>query len=321
MTMEHEIEVAVTQRKRESQGVISLSLKAVDGTALPSFEPGAHIDVILSNGIVRQYSLCSEPVQPTHYRIGVLLTADSRGGSREIHRLAVGDRLFIRPPRNNFRIFPETTSGVLVAGGIGVTPIMSMARHLSDRSVPFVFHYFTRSRALTPFRKEITSSTYKGNVVLRHDDVGGRPTSGELRAVLGAAAPGKHAYICGPEALLAACVEAAAEQGWPSDHLHFERFRASTDHSSGRSVTVKLARSGRTVEVPENVTLAQALIRAGVAVAVSCEQGICGTCITTVLEGVPDHRDVFLSDSEKTAGGKIALCCSRAKTSSLTLDL
>ncbi len=313
--------VVISQRRRESQGVISLLLEATDGGDLPEFSAGAHIDVITPGGLVRQYSLCSHPADRKHYRIGVLLTGDSRGGSREIHRLAVGSPLRISAPRNLFHLHSPLDSCVLIAGGIGVTPIMTMARTLHERQVPFVFHYLTRTRALTPFRKEITAAEYGASVVLRHDDESGVPATGDLALALGAPSADRHAYVCGPEPLVTKCLEAAAGNGWPADSVHVERFRAPNETPAGAPLLLKLARSGIEVAVAGNKSMAKALIEAGINVPVSCEQGICGTCVATVLEGVPEHRDSFLSHAEKAAGRRITLCCSRSVTPSLTLDL
>jgi vanillate O-demethylase ferredoxin subunit len=313
--------VRVRQRRREVNNIVGIELEACDGRALPSFSAGSHIDIILPSGLIRQYSLCSDPERPDSYRIAVLLEPESRGGSREVHALAIGQQLAISSPRNHFPLADHHESAVLIAGGIGVTPIMTMARSLYRQGVPFAFHYLTRSRAITAFRKELQAAGYGPSLQLRHDEDEGIPGHAELVERIGMPGLNRHLYVCGPHPLINAVVAAAAEAGWCEDTIHLEHFKAPGDPVAGEPVTLRLAKSGITVEVPGDRTLARALADAGISVPVSCEQGICGTCIVGVIEGVPDHRDSVLTQTEREAGKLMAVCCSRALTPVLALDL
>jgi vanillate monooxygenase ferredoxin subunit len=313
--------VRIRQRRREVNNIVGIELEACDGLALPSFSAGSHIDIVLPSGLIRQYSLCSDPERPDSYRIAVRLEAESRGGSREVHALAMGQELAISPPRNHFPLADHHESAVLIAGGIGVTPIMTMARSLHRQGVPFAFHYLNRSRALTAFRKELQAAGYGPSLQLRYDEDEGISSRAELVERIGMPGPHRHLYVCGPHPLIKATVAAAAQAGWSDEAIHLEHFRAPGDPVSGVAVTLRLVKSGITVEAPGDRTLARALADAGMRVPVSCEQGICGTCIVGVIEGVPDHRDSFLTQAEREEGNRIALCCSRALTPVIVLDL
>ena len=321
MIRHERIPVRIRRRRREVNNIVSIELEAVSGSALPGFTAGAHIDLVLPSGLIRQYSLCSDPRDSGTYRIAVLLEPDSRGGSREVHSLAVGQELSIGVPRNHFSLADEHESAVLIAGGIGVTPIMTMAANLHGDGIPFAFHYLTRSRAATAFRKELQASRFGASPHLRHDDEEGVPSPDELERRIGPPASGRHLYVCGPRPLIAAAVAAAQRTGWSDEAIHVEHFKAPGDAVAGDPVTLHLVRRGLTLEVPGDRTLARALADAGIAVPVSCEQGICGTCVVVVSAGTPDHRDCFLTEQERARGDCIALCCSRALSPCLSLDL
>ncbi|WP_083508301.1 PDR/VanB family oxidoreductase [Erythrobacter sp. AP23] len=314
-------QVRIRSRRREVNGIVSLQLEPCEGEHLPAFSAGAHIDLLLPSGTIRQYSLCSDPEQHSSYRIAVLLDPQSRGGSREVHSLAVGQELSIGKPRNHFPLADNHDSAVLVAGGIGVTPMLAMAQTLHRQSVPFTFHYLTRSRSSTAFRKELRSSAFSDHVHLRHDDQQGVADSAGLAELIGEPREDRHLYVCGPQPLIGATVEAAQATRWSDEFIHFEHFKAPNDPVDGDPVTLRLERSGKTVEVPGDCTLAKALANEGINVPVACEQGICGTCVVSVLDGTPDHRDTFLREEERKEGKRMALCCSRSLTPSLTLDL
>lgn len=321
MIREPRIPVRIRRRRREVNNIVGFELEACPGGDLPPFTAGAHIDLVLPSGLIRQYSLCSDPRDTSFYRIAVLLEPESRGGSREVHALAAGQELTISAPRNSFPLAEQHDSAVLIAGGIGVTPIMTMAQTLQRRGVPFAFHYLTRSRAMTAFRKELQTASFGPSLHLRHDEEGGMASPAELERRIGPASAGRHLYMCGPRPLIAACEDIARQAGWQEECIHVEHFKAADEPVSGNAVTLHLARSGITVEVPGDRTLAKALADAGVHVPVACEQGICGTCIVGVESGSPDHRDSFLGEAERQKGDCIALCCSRALTPALTLDL
>lgn len=321
MIRHERIPVRIRRRRREVNNIVSIELEATSGSALPGFAAGSHIDLVLPSGTIRQYSLCSDPRDPGVYRIAVLLEPASRGGSREAHSLAVGQELAIGAPRNHFPLADAHDSAVLLAGGIGVTPIMTMAGALHRDGVPFVFHYLTRSRAGTAFRKELQASAFAASLRLRHDDGEGIPSPETLEGLIGPPASGRHLYICGPRPLIATAIAAAERAGWSEGAIHVEHFKASGEEVAGDPVTLHLIRRGITLEVSGDRTLARALAEAGVEVPVSCEQGICGTCVVGVTAGTPDHRDSFLTAEERARADCIALCCSRALTPSLSLDL
>jgi vanillate monooxygenase ferredoxin subunit len=321
MNRHERISVRIRRRRREVNNIVSIELEAVAGSPLPGFTAGSHVDLLLPSGLIRQYSLCSDPLDLNTYRIAVLLEPASRGGSREVHSLAVGQELSIGVPRNHFPLADDHDSAVLIAGGIGITPIMTMAQTLYRNGVRFSFHYLTRSRMATSFRKELQASSFGSSLQLRHDDEEGIPSPAELERRIGPPAKGRHLYVCGPRPLIAACIAAADRAGWTDEAIHVEHFKGPDEQVSGKPVTLHLVRRGITIEVPGDRTLARALAEAGIEVPVSCEQGICGTCMVAVTAGTPDHRDSFLTDEERARGNCIALCCSRSMDPSMSLDL
>lgn len=312
------IQVEITSRVQEADGVVSLDLRALDGAALPRFEAGAHIDVHVAEGCVRQYSLCNDPSEDDRYRLGILLEANSRGGSSAIHAgFAVGQRLAISAPRNNFRLIEDAGRSLLLAGGIGVTPLVAMAHRLQSLGADFAFHYCARTLARTAFQRELTQSSFADKVTLHIDEQG---PGLDIDAVLAGVAPGDHLYICGPAGFIEFVSAAAKRLGWPGGQVHLEHFAAEID-ATGDAFEVEARRSGVTVMVPGDKTIAQVLLAAGIDVPLSCEQGVCGTCVTEVIEGVPDHRDLFLSEDEQAANAEMAICCSRARSARLVLNI
>jgi vanillate O-demethylase ferredoxin subunit len=254
--------------------------------------------------------------------IAVLLEADSRGGSAAIHALVPGDTIEIGPPRNLFPLVQEAEHSILFAGGIGITPILSMAHHLSATGASFEMHYSARSPARMAFRDDLRNSRFSDRVHLYHDTDPPHARL-DLGTLLREPAAGKHLYVCGPAGFIAAVLAAASEQGWQPANVHREYFGAAPHiaNDSNHAFTVELARSGASVEVGAAESIVKALARIGVEVPVSCEQGVCGTCLTRVLDGTPDHRDSYLLDSEKEANNQILCCCSRAKSNLLVLDI
>jgi vanillate O-demethylase ferredoxin subunit len=316
------LDVVIARRVYETDDIVALELVAVNGGPLPPFEPGAHVDVHVGGGVVRQYSLCNDPAEHDRYRLAVLREAASRGGSLEIHRTFVAARAVqISPPRNRFPLVEDARLSVLIAGGIGVTPLMTMAHRLQRLGADFIFHYCTRSRDRAAFLGELARATFADRVRFHHDD-GDAAQRFVAETALPSPQPGTHLYVCGPAGFMAYVTGAAKAAGWPADHVHTEYFSRDTDVDvTGDRFTVTAARSGVTVEVPPDRTIAQQLLDHGVVVPLACEQGICGTCITGVLEGVPDHRDWYQTDAEKATNSHIMVCCSRAKTALLVLDL
>ena len=313
-------DLVVLERVEEADGVVAIRLGAPSGERLPMWEPGAHIDVQLENGVERQYSLCSHFHADT-WRIAVLREPNSRGGSSWIHdHVKAGDMVRTRGPRNHFPLV-DAPSYVFIAGGIGVTPILCMAERLAVTGADFEMHYCTRSRSRTAFHERIRASGFAGRVHFHFDD-GDAAQRLDLAALLAAPAPGAHLYVCGPKGFMDAVLGSARAGGWPEASLHVEYFNAEvTSHDADAPFEVQLASSGRVVVVPRERTVVQALADAGVEVPTSCEQGVCGTCLTRVLSGVPDHRDLYLTPDEQAANDQFTPCCSRAKTPRLVLDL
>ncbi|WP_304306872.1 PDR/VanB family oxidoreductase [Pseudacidovorax intermedius] len=315
------LQVRVQRKSQEAEGIVSLELVSADGRPLPGFGAGSHIDVNLPNGLVRQYSLCNSAAERHRYRIAVLREPTSRGGSAAVHDLVKeGDVLTISAPRNHFALHDAPRS-LLLAGGIGVTPILCMAQRLATWGADFEMHYCTRSPARTAFREEIAASGFADKVHLHHDD---GPEAQKLRVaeLLKTPEPGTQIYVCGPGGFIDHVVNTAKANGWPAQQIHLEYFAAAAQDTSGdQPFEVKLTSSGQTYRIPKDQTIVQALRAEGVEIMVSCEQGVCGTCITRVLEGVPDHRDCYLTDDERAANDQFTPCCSRSKTPLLVLDL
>lgn len=320
MTANTTLSVVIARRKSEADGILSLDLVPVAGTSLPPFEAGSHIDVMIAPDLVRQYSLCNDPAESGLYRLGILLEPQSRGGSSAVHKsFTEGQTISISPPRNNFHLAETASRSILVAGGIGVTPLLAMAHRLTALGGQFDLHYCTRSRSRTAFTDHIATSPFAGRTHFHQDD--GAPAQlFTAEKYLAHPEPGTHLYICGPKGFMDHVIAGAHLHGWPPERIHLEYFTADVS-LEGDSLTVIAKRSGKTVQVPADKSIANALIDAGIDVPLSCEQGICGTCLTTVLEGIPDHRDMILSDDEKAENKLITVCCSRGKTPTLVLDI
>ncbi|HBH39127.1 MAG TPA: oxidoreductase [Curvibacter sp.] len=316
------LQVRVARKAAEAQDIVTLELVAADGSALPAFSAGSHIDVQLPNGFTRQYSLCNDPQETHRYQIGVLRDAASRGGSAAVHDLLKeGDVLTISAPRNHFGLAHEAKKHLLLAGGIGVTPILCMAERLANTGGDFAMHYATRAPERTAFRQRIAASAFAARVQFHYDN-GDAAQKLDLQALLSQPEAGTHLYVCGPKGFMDAVLNTARAAGWPEAQIHYEFFGAEVAKSdSDASFEVKLASSGRIVMVPKDQTVVQALAAAGVDIMISCEQGVCGTCLTRVLEGVPDHKDSYLTPEEQAANDQFTPCCSRSKTPQLVLDL
>lgn len=316
------LQVRVERKRNEALDICTFELVSADGQALPAFSAGSHIDVELPGGITRQYSLCNEAGETHRYLIGVLKDPNSRGGSRAIHeQVKEGDRLTISAPRNHFALAHAANHSILFAGGIGITPILCMAERLAVVGESFEMHYCTRTRDRSAFFDRIQASSFAANVQFHFDD-GGVEQKLNAGTLLATPAAGVHLYVCGPKGFMDAVLSTARANGWPEDQLHFEFFSAEPVKSeSDRGFEVKLASSGRVVIVSKDQTVVQALEDAGVSVLTSCEQGVCGTCLTRVLEGEPDHRDMYLSLEEHARNDQFLPCCSRAKSARLVLDL
>src|SRR5450830_28225 len=275
-----QLQVKVINKTVEAEDIASFELAGVDGKSLPPFSAGSHIDVHIRDGLIRQYSLCNPPHESHRYQIGVLRDANSRGGSVAMHGdIKVGDVLTISEPRNHFPL-TQAKRTLLLAGGIGVTPILCMAERLAATGADFAMHYCARSPERTAFRDRIAESGFADRVVYHYD------------------------------------------KGWPSSQVHLEYFGAAPVETDGDApFDVKIASSGQVFTIPAGETVIKILADNGVDIPVSCEQGVCGTCLTRVLDGVPDHRDLYLTDEERAANDQFTPCCSRAKSTLLVLDV
>ena len=310
--------VRIDERRMQADGIASFDLVAEDGAALPPFEAGSHVDVEVAPGLVRQYSLCNSPAESSRrYRIAVLRDANSRGGSQALHDSWCAGRVVrVSAPRNAFPLHEDSRRTVLLAGGIGVTPLLSMAYRLQGLGRDFVLHYCAKSAEKAAFLEEIRHSALEPNVRFHFSDE--RRFLAEVD--LGAPDPETQLYCCGPRGFMDMIVREAASLGWPAERLHLERFGAALAGTE-TAFTLEARRSGLTLEVPGGKTILDVLTAAGVEVPSSCCAGVCATCLTDVIAGVPDHRDMVLTDDEKASNDRIAVCCSRALSRTLVLDI
>lgn len=316
------LQVRVTQKIREAEGIFSFELCATDGGELPPFEAGAHIDVHVSAGLTRQYSLCNHPQERHRYLIGVLNDPSSRGGSRAMHEQVVqGQLLQISSPRNLFALDHQGTRHLLFAGGIGITPILAMAYELSQRGADFELHYCFRSAERAAFIEQLRHSPFAARVYL-HDDNGAPEQKLDAASLLANPGPGAHLYVCGPGGFMGHILDSAEQAGWPQAQVHREFFAATpVEHGADAPFEVELASTGQVFQIPADRSVFEVLDEAGIAIETSCEQGICGSCVTRVLQGIPDHRDQYMTPAEHACNDQFTPCCSRAKSPRLVLDL
>lgn len=306
----------------EADDIISVELRPQGGGEFPAFSAGSHIDLHLPNGLERSYSLCNDSGERHRYVVGVLKDRASRGGSRAVHeQLRVGMPLVISAPRNNFPLQEAAAHTVLIAGGIGVTPLLAMARRLRELGRSCEVLYFARSRKAAAFLGELQQLEVP--LTTHFDDEAGGPP--DLRALLAArpAAAGLHLYACGPTPMLDAFEKFSAELGH-GENAHIERFTA-VEHKAAEDArttfTVELAKSGKTFVITPEKSILDTLLEAGIEVDHSCCEGVCGSCETRVLAGEPDHRDSILSAKERASNKVMMLCVSGCKSAGLTLDL
>lgn len=311
---ELELELTVAERRECADGVVSLCLTAPGGEDLPAWTPGAHVDLLLGDDLVRQYSLCGDPSDRKQWRIGVLLEPESRGGSAAVHALEEGGTVRARGPRNHFSLVPSRRY-IFIAGGIGITPLLPMITQVAASGSEWHLHYGGRSLSTMAFRDEL--ATHGDRVTFVPADKMG-PI--DLESILGEPRDDTVVYTCGPEGLLGA-VEQQCEK-WPDGALHLERFSGlPIDDSDNASFEVELERTGITVEVGPEQSIFEVVREAGVSVLGSCLEGICGTCETEVLEGEIDHRDSVLDEEERESNELMMICVSRCKGDRLKLDL
>lgn len=320
--MEHDeidLRLTVVARHDAADGVVALELSDPEGKDLPRWSPGAHIDLNLAPGLIRQYSLCGDPADRTVWRIGVLLEPQGRGGSKFVHdKLWKGCQVDVRGPRNNFVLEPAS-SYVFIAGGIGITPLIPMIAAAAAQGSEWELHYGGRTLESMAFREELQGGEgAEARVSICPQDSTGLL---DLNTILNQPRAGAFVYCCGPEALLGAVEQHCA--AWPAGALRVERFAAVEQGAPvlDDSFEVVLASSGRTVTVPPERSILEVLTAAGIEVDSSCAEGICGTCETAVLEGEIDHRDSLLSSDEKAANDVMFICVSRAACPQITIDL
>lgn len=315
------LDVRITHRQAVADGISQFVLQTLDGAALPAFTAGAHIDVALPNGAIRQYSLCNDPAERDRYELGILLEPEGRGGSRSAHEsLVVGSRLRIGRPRNLFPLLPARHS-ILLAGGIGITPILAMAAQLTREDRSFELHYCGRSAGRMAFRDRLVASAYASCVHVHTDDGPAEQRFDAMR-MLPAPDADLHAYICGPRGFMDHVTAALAAKGWAAENVHFECFSApEADPATAAEFEVQVGVDGPVVPVPAGHSVAEALKQAGIEIPLSCEQGICGTCAVRVLDGTPDHRDMFFTEAEKAANDRFTPCCSRAHSPRLVIAI
>ncbi|MBK0328944.1 oxidoreductase [Rhodobacteraceae bacterium F11138] len=316
-----DIALKVARIECSADAIRSVVLVQADGAALPGFTPGAHMRIHLPDGDDRPYSLIDFDAAcdaPDHYRLGIRLEPESRGGSRYMHDLAEGDSLRASVPKNDFALAGGDGPVVLIAGGIGITPMISMATALRAGGRPYVLHYAVRNQGAAAFAERLAEQ--HGDAFRLHlDDQAGGPL--DLAAIVASADDAAQFHVCGPKPMIEALRELAVGAGYDKDHIHFELFDAPADQEGDTAFEVELASSGEVHVIPPGRSIIDVLEEAGEDLIYDCQRGDCGICQTDVLEGIPDHRDVVLSDAERTSGKVMQICVSRAKSPRLKLDL
>ena len=314
----------VEARHDAALDVVVLELIDPERRDLPPFSAGSHVDIEVGPDLVRQYSLCNNPAERNRYVIGVLKEPQSRGGSIAIHdSLHPGAEVKVSEPRNHFALEPNASRVLLLAGGIGVTPILCMAYRLSGGTTPFALHYSSKSRAHAAFVDEIAASGFADRAHLHLDD-GPDAQKLDIAATVASPAPDAHLYVCGPSGYIDWVLAAARQAGWAEANLHREYFvPPETQAPAGGegAFKVRLASTGQVFDIPADQSIANVLMDVGVEVPISCEAGVCGSCVTRILEGAPDHRDFYFTDAEKEKNDQFTPCCSRSLTPLLVLDL
>ncbi|MFP3563009.1 PDR/VanB family oxidoreductase [Paraburkholderia sp. SIMBA_030] len=316
------LEVLVSQKKLEADDVYSFELKPTFGKVLPRFSAGAHIDVHVAPGVIRQYSLCNSPLEQHRYVIGVLDEPASRGGSRAMHEeIMEGHSLQISEPRNMFPLKAAAEKHLLFAGGIGITPIISMAYELLEVGADFEIHYCARAPERAAFVEQIKDSGLAAKVQFHFDQLAPAQKL-DARAVLADPRPDVHIYVCGPGGFIEYILGTARSCGWSDGQLHREYFAApEVADAVDDSFEVEISGSGLVLKIPKEKTVVEVLRSAGIDIPTSCDQGICGSCLTPVLQGIPDHRDQIMSDAEHARNDQFTPCCSRAKSRRLVLQI
>lgn len=307
----------VAARRALTDDIVLIDLARPDRGELPGFTAGAHIDVGVTADILRQYSLCNPATERRLYQIAVLRDSGSRGGSKAVHNaFVIGRQVIVGRPRNLFPLSADGTHSILIGGGIGITPIIAMADALAASGHSFDLHYCCRSQSDAAFADRVQQ--VGGRLHLSRET--GRF---DTAAAIQSPRPGAHIYVCGPAGFMDSVFAVARDAGWGDDALHRELFGAAiaADQADDQPFEVRIASTGACLNVPPGISIAAVLAANGIELPVSCEQGVCGTCLTPVLSGIPDHRDSYLTDEERERADCFTPCCSRAKTPQITIDL
>ncbi|MFW6744103.1 PDR/VanB family oxidoreductase [Acinetobacter pittii] len=312
-------DVVVKNRHVEGGNIAVMEFESATSATLPKVEAGAHIDVHLPNGMVRQYSLCQNPNDEGKFRLGILRDPESRGGSiSAFDEIKDGMQIQVSEPKNLFPLLKAKHS-VLIGGGIGITPLITMAYQLAHEGASFELHYCGASPEKCAFVDEI-----KNGELAQYTTFHFKSEGASHRAFFESAIKDidleSHIYTCGPVGFMDWVINLATTHDFPEQQIHKEYFQVETD-TSGDSFEVVAERSGKIIMVEAGETILQALAKEGIDIEMSCEQGVCGTCMCDVIEGEPDHRDVYFTDEEKASNEQILVCCSRSKTPRLVLDI
>lgn len=318
---DHELALIVTRITELCADIREVVLQPADSAALPPFTAGAHIRVTLPDGRTNAYSLIDLDHRcdaPSEYTLAIRRDDTGAGGSKWMHGLSVGDRITAHGPQNDFPLETGSSQALLLAGGIGITPLLSMATALAGSARDWHMHYAARSTDIAAYADRLIE-THRDRIRLHLDDQAGGPLA--VAELIAGAAPETHIYVCGPRPMIDAVRQAAESAGFPSDQVHSELFDAPAPQADDGSFEVELASSGQVFSIPPDRTIIDVLEENGIDIVYDCQRGDCGICQTTVLEGIPDHRDVVLSQAERDAGDVMQICVSRAKSPRLKLDL
>lgn len=314
------VEVKIAAIKEAAKGIKAFTFQSLDGDHLPEFTAGSHIDITLPSGKKRSYSLVNPQFERHHYQIAVKREENGKGGSKEMHQLAVGDVVGVSVPKNNFVLYENVKRYILISGGIGITPMISMAHRLEELDKHFEFHICSKDETEVPFSFELNNWAFAPMVEM-HFDKNGKSTI-DLSKVLSGPKADTLVYVCGPPGFNKWVKRTALELGWSQEQVKQELFAVdTTEFGPSKPFEVELQKSRKTITVPENMSIIDAVEMHNVSIDYSCLQGTCGTCITKVLKGEVDHRDAVLSEEEKLENTQMCLCVSRAKGNRLVLDL
>lgn len=310
--------LTITGIAAQTERIRVFDLAAPDGGALPTYTPGAHLEFDLGDLGTRAYSLIDWPgeADPGRYRIAVQREPDGQGGSRRMHEFASGETLRATPPRNDFELGEHDGPAVLLAGGIGITPLISMATALQTAGRPFAFHHAARSAGVAAFTAELAAA-FGDTMRFHYDD----QSPIDLAALMQDMDPAAHLYVCGPRGMIDAAREAAQAADLPDAQVHVELFSTPEAQAGDAPFEVELASSGEVFSIPPGKSIIEVLEAEGHDLIYDCQRGDCGICQTDVIAGIPDHRDVVLSEAERASGKVMQICVSRAASPRLVLDL